>query len=80
MVTVVRKWGNSMAVRLPKALAEAVELRQGASVDIEARGGRLVVTPVRKQTYRLADLVRGINSTNRHEAVWTDRRRGREAW
>ncbi len=80
MNSAIRKWGNSIAVRLPKVVAEEVSLRSGSPVTIEARDGRVLVTPVRKPAYRLASLVRGITKTNRHRPLDMGRPRGDEAW
>lgn len=80
MATLVKKWGNSMAIRLPKAVADAAALREGTSVTIEARNGGVMVTPERKPAYRLESLVRKINSANRHKEAGTGNPRGREAW
>jgi antitoxin MazE len=80
MATRVRKWGNSIAVRLPKLVAEAASLSEGMPVTIMARDGRITVEPVRASAYRLGDLVRKINRRNRHGAVDSGKPRGREVW
>jgi len=80
MVTVVRKWGNSLGIRLPKTVAQEVEIDEGASVVIEARDGQIVITAAHKRRYRLSYLVRGITPKNRHAAVDTGDPRGKEAW
>jgi antitoxin MazE len=80
MKTAVRKWGNSLAVRLPKAVAESVELYEGTPVVVEKKDGRLLLTPLKKKEYSLASLVRGINSRNRHDLIETGAPRGKEIW
>jgi len=80
MTTVIQKWGNSMAVRLPKDLAQAVALRQGTPVTLEVKEGRILVTPVSKPVYRLDRLVPGITEKNRHKAIETGKPRGHEVW
>lgn len=67
MTTVVRKWGNSIGIRLPKTLAQEVDVSEGASVTIEARDGRIIITPVHSHRYQLADLVRHITPQAGHE-------------
>ena len=47
MQVVVSKWGNSLGVRLPKALAAEAGVSEGQTVDIRAEGGKLIVEPVR---------------------------------
>ena len=80
MVTVVQKWGNSLAVRIPKAIREETGLRQGAPIKVRAENGRIVMTPEKGRRYDLASLVRGIRKSNLHGEVSTGNARGREAW
>ena len=80
MVTVVKRWGNSIGVRLPKTIAQEAEITEGGSVSIEARDERIIITPVRKRHYQLADLVRRITPRNRHEVIETGKPCGKEAW
>jgi len=54
----IRKWGNSLAARIPKAVAESVGLHLDQDVDIEAEKGRIVITPIRaKREYKLEELL-----------------------
>jgi len=69
MVTKVQKWGNSLAVRIPKALARELATECGAEVDLAVEEGRLIVTPVRRPRYTLEELVAGITPENLHEAT-----------
>ena len=62
----VQRWGNSLAVRIPKAFAQEVGLHSDADVEMFVRQGDLVLAPVRRE-YTLEELVRGITSMNRHE-------------
>lgn len=60
MKTKVAKWGNSLAVRLPKPLADDLGLIPGREVEVRQDGRRLTLemTPVRKiPHYRLEDLL-----------------------
>jgi len=74
-----QKWGNSLAVRVPKAVTEKVGLREGDEVDIEAVAGGIRLKPVRTGP-ALKDLVRGITRDNVHEEQDFGRPVGREAW
>jgi antitoxin MazE len=69
MQTVIRKWGNSPAVRLPKALLEAARLAPDQPVRMTAEAGRIVIEPVHAVEYSLERLVAGIDADNRHRAV-----------
>ena len=75
----VQRWGNSLALRIPSALAREVDLQEGAVVDIAARGGKLVVERAAHR-FVLADLLAGINDDNMHGEAWDDAPRGKEAW
>ena len=48
MATKVQKWGNSQGLRLSKALLSDIEIHVGDAVDVTARDGALVVTPLRR--------------------------------
>ena len=78
MRTKVRKWGNSLGVRIPKAFAEETAVREGSAVDVSVSEGRIVVTPVAARRYTLETLLAGVTTENRHAAVATGRPRGRE--
>ncbi len=80
METVVKKWGNSAAVRIPVAMLEAAHLGIDQSVEVREEQGRIVIEPVRPTTYSLADLVGGITKDNRHAGVDTGPAVGGEVW
>ena len=80
MVTKVQKWGNSLGLRIPKSYADEARVEAGSVVDISVRNGVLVVRPVRRRKYRLADLLRAVKEHNLHAAVGSGRPAGREAW
>jgi antitoxin component of MazEF toxin-antitoxin module len=75
----VSKWGNSLAVRIPAKLAEQSGLREGTSVRIEARAGRLIIERARP-TYALKDLLAGYSSKDKAEEFWKGPAVGNEAW
>jgi antitoxin MazE len=79
MRTQVRKWGNSLAVRIPGDLARESGVAEGSEVYLVARHGRIVVTPA-KPKVRLPELLRAINEDNLPQETWDDPARGREAW
>ena len=79
MRTQVRRWGNSLALRIPRALALESGVEEGSEVEVSARAGKLVVEPTRRR-YKLADLLRGVSPANLHEETWSSRPRGRETW
>jgi antitoxin MazE len=76
MRTQVARWGNSLAVRLPRQVAESAGLGEGASVDIDVVDGVVRVSPARP-SYSLAELLAGVTPENLPES-FDDRPQGRE--
>jgi len=76
----IRKWGNSLGLRIPKSLAEQTGVREGSAVEISVEENRLVVTPVRVEAYRLKDLLEKVTNDNLHEEVDFGYPQGKEAW
>jgi antitoxin MazE len=80
MRTRIRKWGNSLGLRIPKAFADDVEVEAGSTVDIRVEDGGLVVRPVHRKRYVLSELLECVTPGNLHEEVGTGDAVGREAW
>lgn len=80
MRTTVRKWGNSLALRIPSGLAADAHLHDGVEVDVTIKVGRLVVAPVVVPEVSLDTLIAGITSENLHGEHLHDAARGVEAW
>lgn len=76
----VQKWGNSLAVRLPKSFASEAGMAQDTPVDISVEKGRIVVSPVYNDVPTLEELVSQINPRNRHGEIATGAPVGREVW
>ena len=69
-VTQLAKWGNSLGLRLPKAVALEAQVGEGDTVDVSVKDGVIVVRPNRP-TYSLKQLVTRITPRNRHgESDW----------
>ena len=68
MRTLVCMWGNSLAVRLPKAMADEVGITADSAVEIRVVDGALLLSPLDGREKRLAKLVSLITAENRHEA------------
>ena len=80
MVTRIRKWGNSLGVRLPKAAVQASLVRDGAAVEVTVRKGEIVVRPLKTDKPRLADLLRDVRPGNLHREADFGPAMGREQW
>jgi antitoxin MazE len=75
----VQKWGNSLAVRLPKPVAIDAKLEEGSVIDVRVVEGKLVAEPVGPR-YALEDLLRCIKKGNLHGEIETGPPVGREVW
>ncbi len=80
MITKIQKWGNSLAVRIPLAVAKETQLSSGETVDLASHDGQIVIVPVRQQRYKLADLLKGIKPHNQHDEVSSGTAVGKEVW
>lgn len=69
MKTTAQKWGNSLAVRLPKVVAEQAGIKVKDLLDVEVMDGNIVLVPQLRRQYRLEDLVRRITKKNLHGEV-----------
>ena len=79
MQGVVKKWGNSAAVRIPASVLEAAQVRLDQPVDVREEGGRIVIEPLRPARYDIDALIAGITDENRHEPVDMGKSVGQEA-
>lgn len=80
MMTIIRKWGNSLGVRIPKRFAQEVGIEDGTPVDISVTDGHLVIRSVRRHRYRLGELLAGVRKDNIHGEIPAGRPVGRESW
>jgi len=76
----VQKWGNSLAVRIPKSFARETAIEDGAEVDLALEEGRIVLTPIPEPEFTLEDLLQGVTAENRHDEVDSGTAQGQEIW
>ncbi len=80
MATQITKWGNSLAVRLPKRVAEQAKLKQGDTIEVVAAGAGRVELRARKRRVTLAALADQITPENLHDSTDWGKPRGKEIW
>ena len=80
METRVQKWGNSLALRIPKLLASQIGLEPNSPVELSLRGTELVVVAVKPTRLKLDDLLAQVTEHNLHGEVDTGPALGGEAW
>ena len=80
MLTKVQKWGNSLALRIPKAFAVDARLENDTVVEMSFVDGQIVVKPVIQSAWTLERLLAGVNAGNIHHENDTGQPVGRETW
>ncbi len=80
MKTRVQKWGNSLALRIPKSFAIEVGLQRETPVEVSLANGKLVITPVAKPKPTLKQLLAKVTKRNLHHEVDTGAMVGNETW
>ena len=80
MDTRIRKWGNSLALRIPQPLARQIALKPDSPVRLTLRGSNLMISPIGRPRVRLDDLLARVTESNRHGEVDTATACGDEAW
>lgn len=80
MRTRVQKWGNSLALRIPKSFADEVGLQKETSVELSLTDGKLIVTPVPEPKSTLKQLLAKVTKDNLHHEADTGPATGNEVW
>ena len=80
MQTKIKKWGNSLALRIPKSFALHANLRQDELVDISIDKERIIITPIGEKGYSLDELLAGVSEDNLHGEFDTGAPVGKEIW
>ncbi len=80
MKTRVQKWGNSLALRIPKSFANEVGLQRETSVEVSLADGKLIITPVTQPKLTLKQLLAKVTKENLHHEVDTGSAAGNETW
>lgn len=80
MKTAVQQWGNSLALRIPKAFAEQAKVKKGTAVNLTLKNGQMMVKPLKGRKYSLKELVSKITPRNRHPETDWGPPQGKEVW
>ena len=78
MEAIVRKWGNSLGIRIPNLIVRKLTLKDGSFVDINDKGKVIIIKPVQK--YKLSEMLNNINKQNIHKEIETGDPVGKEIW
>lgn len=80
MKATIQKWGNSLALRIPKAVAEELGLERRSLVELSMTRGALILKPAKRVRRPLAHLLGKITPENIHAEVDFGPQQGRESW
>ncbi|MFH0825712.1 MAG: AbrB/MazE/SpoVT family DNA-binding domain-containing protein [Pseudomonadota bacterium] len=80
MRTTVQKWGNSLALRIPKALAGELGLNESSAVDVSVTNGKLVIVPMLERAATLEEFLAQVTNENLHGEIDAGPATGRETW
>jgi len=78
METIIKKWGNSLGVRIPNLMAKELSLKEGSVVEIKNEENKIIIKT--KQKNSLADMLKNINESNLHNEFNTSTPMGKEVW
>ena len=78
MEAVIKKWGNSLGIRIPTHIARGLSLKDGSFVDINNKGEEIIIKPITKNS--LSEMLSKINEQNIHNEIDTGKPVGKEIW
>jgi antitoxin MazE len=76
----IQKWGNSLALRIPKAFAEEVGLSEDSAVEIRLVEGKLVIEASSEDDETLEEMLARVTDENIHGLIDRGPAVGREIW
>lgn len=79
MITTVKKWGNSLGLRIPKSFAQEALINDGATVNLKIVAQQIIIKSIKK-TSGLKEMLSQITQDNIHTEIKTGYRRGKEIW
>jgi len=68
MTTTIQKWGNSLAIRIPKNIVDQLQMEQNSEVELFISEDTLVIKPTKKIA-SLDELLSKITDENRHNEI-----------
>ena len=80
MKTRIQKWGNSLALRIPKSFAVEAGIEEDSPVEMSLEKGKLVIVSSRKPEFTLKQLLSRVDAANLHREIETGPPVGKEVW
>jgi antitoxin MazE len=78
MEAVIKKWGNSLGIRIPNLIVREMSLRDGSFVNIDGKENEIIIKPIQKS--KLSEILSQINEQNIHEEISAAGPVGKEIW
>ena len=78
MEAVVKKWGNSLGIRIPNFIVRELSLKDGSCVDINDTGKEIIIKPISK--FKLSTMLEKVTIKNVHKEIKTGKSVGKEIW
>ena len=69
MQTTIKKWGNSLTIRIPKSFASETKINNGTEVDLLIKNNQLIISPIKKEKYSLDAFLSEITESNIHNDI-----------
>ena len=80
MTAVVDKWGNSLSIRIPRAIAQQAHITEGTGIELSVEGNNIIITPQKRKKYTLDELLEGMTPDKFHPEFETGNALGNEDW
>lgn len=80
MKSTIQKWGNSLAIRIPKSFANEIHLSQGTEINLILFDDKIQIEPIKTKKLSLDDLLSRVTDDNIHEEIDTGLPIGKEVW
>ena len=80
MQQIIKKWGNSLALRIPKSIADSGDISLGSLVNMFIEDGKLIIQPIQGSKFSLEALLSQITDDNKHSETDTGTYTGEEIW
>ena len=79
MKATIQKWGNSLAIRIPKNITKDSRVSEGSNIDIMVENGKIILSPSPIE-YSLKELLKNVTNENIHSEISTGDYIGGEIW
>lgn len=76
----VKKWGNSLGVRIPKSFSAQAGINDGSDIELQLEGNKITIVPIHKSEYSLDELLSKVSEDNIHYEIKTNGSVGNEVW